>query len=332
MNKKHEKSACCRANSIKYGKRRRQCTSCRRTWSVWLHKRGRKRKRTNLLLVTAFLGREIASLAALARKRSCSEAHIQARLQKSRDQFIELTSWSPIPDGDLLLIADAVVEFIEHRWHTLYLMLVRPVAERKAIILPPIILSGTELAPGWKIALESIPEAVRNRVVALVSDGHNGLITEGARREWILQRCHFHLIARVQSRRSRFATARNREEAKEIFQLINHILSHPDMPAIQPALVRLGEISKNSTSPEIRKVLSGFITNHNQYRSYLMYPELNLPTTNNTAESLASTVADLKQRMRGFPTLRSFQQWVIALLKFKKAVMCNGHHQQNKLG
>lgn len=257
---------------------------------------------------------------------------MQALLQKSRDRFIATTPWPSLPDGDLLLVADAVIELIERRWHTLYLMLVRPVTGTEAIILPPLMLPGTETAPGWSAALATIPEPAMSRILALVSDGHTGLVTEGVRRGWILQRCHFHLLARIQSRRSRFATARNRKEADEIFRLVHRVLSHPDASAVQRPLVHLEEIGWNSTSPEIRKVLSGFVTNYEQYRSYLMYPELHLPTTNNTAESLASTIADLKQRMRGFPTLRSFERWIIALLKFKKQIACNGFSQQNKKG
>ena len=166
----------------------------------------------------------------------------------------------------------------------------------------------------------------------MISDGHLGLVHEGLWRGWVIQRCHFHLLARIQSRRSRFATARNRKEAEEIFRLARIVLAHADETAIQQPLVRIEEIGWNSTSPEIRKVLSGFVKNYQQYRSYLRHPELHLPITNNTAESLASSIADLKHRMRGFPTLRSFSQWIVALLKFKKSIACNGFPQQNKLG
>lgn len=332
MNKKHEKSACCRADTIKYGKRRRQCAECKRTWSVWQRRRGRKKKRTNKTFVLAFLNREVASLACMAKKRRCSEAYLQEMLRRSRDCFIQETLWSAVPAGDLLLVADAVVKFVEHRWHTVYLMLVRPVDGTKAIILPPLIIPGTETAPNWATAITTIPASLLNRVKAIVSDGHVGLVYEGSRRGWVVQRCHFHLLARIQSRRSRFATARNREEAEEIFRLVRTVLAHPDESVIQQTLMQLKEISRYSTSPEIRKVLSGFVTNYRQYRSYLVFPELHLPTTNNTAESLASSIADLKQRMRGFPTLQSFTQWIIALLKFKRSITCNGFYQQNKMG
>src|SRR3989344_2520590 len=95
------------------------------------------------------------------------------------------------------------------------------------------------------------------------------------------------------------------------------------------SVIALEDTGWQSTSPEIRKVLSGFVSQYLDYRSYLKYPDLHLPTTNNTAESLASMIADLKRRMRGFPTFRSFERWIVALLKYKKTIACNGFHQQN---
>ena len=329
MNKKHEKSSCCRANVIRWNSKRRRCCACGKTWSVWKKRRGRKKKRTDTSLARAFLNREIASLSSVARKRGCSPARMQNTLKKSRDLFTESTPWQPVPEGHLVMVADAVVEYIEGHWHTVYLMLVRAVCGTEAIILPPLIKRGTETAAGWKQAIDSLPETVEKRVVALVCDGHNGLTTEAKWRGWLLQRCHFHLLARIQSRRSRWKIARHKVEAEKIFHHVRPVLEHPDEHELTESLSILEEIGWTSTSPEIRKVLSGFVRNFGDYRLYLKRPDLHLPTTNNTAESLASSIANLKYRMRGFPTLNSFTRWIVALLKFKKKVACNGFHQQN---
>lgn len=329
MKKKHEKSACCRADIIKYGNKRRQCVECRRTWSVWKKRRGRKRKRIGANLARAFLNREIASLAALARKRNCSEAHVQETFRKSRECFIQKTSWPIVPQGDLIIVADGVMEMIERRWHTVYLMLVRSLSSNTAVILPSLIARGTETALGWRMAMDTIPVSVMNRIRAIVCDGHRGLVGAGLRNRWVIQRCQFHLLARIQSRRSRFRIARNKKEAEAIFAHVRVVLSSTDETAVNASLVTLEQIGWKSTSPEIRNVLSGFVKNYRDYRSYLTHPSLHLPTTTNTAECLASAVADLKQRMRGFPTLRSFERWIIALLKFKKQIACNGFRQQN---
>lgn len=329
MNKKHEKSVCCHEKSIHWGKKRRRCVRCGKTWSVWKKQRGRKKKRVDTKLARAFLNRDIASLSSIARKRNCSPAHMQNMLKKSRDLFTLVTPWQPVPRGQLIMVADAVIEYVGSHWHTAYLMLVRATDDTESVILPPLIIRGTETADGWQQAIDSLQESVRKRVVALVCDGHNGLLTEAKWRGWLLQRCHFHLLARIQSRRSRWKIARHKAEAEKIFHHVRHILEHPNESELTESLSILEEIGWVSTSPEIRKVLSGFVRNFRDYRLYLKYPNLHLPTTNNTAESLASSIANLKYRMRGFPTLDSFTRWIIALLKFKKKVTCNGFHQQN---
>lgn len=280
-------------------------------------------------LVARFLNREISSLTALARQRGCSEAYMQKALCKSREYFLKTTSWREIPPDNLILIADAVVEMVERKWRTVYLMLARTIEGNEAVILPPVILPGTETVQGWRIALNTISPGAQDRIVAIVCDGHRGLVLEGTRHGWILQRCHFHLLARIQNQRSRSRTARNTNEAKRIFSHTRVILKSTDEATVMTALNALEEISWLSTSQEIRKVLSGFVTNYRDYRSYLTYPDLRLPITNNTAESLGSIIADLKRRMRGFPTVRSFEKWIFALLKFKKKIICNGFHQQN---
>lgn len=283
----------------------------------------------NQNLVRAFLNREIASLAFLARKRKVSEAFLQSELKKSRDAFNANTPWPAIPDGPLLFIADAVVEHVEGAWRTVYLMLARPVEGNRATILAPSIQLGTETVAGWRHAVDTLPPGVIARIQAIVSDGHNGLVLEGRWRNWVIQRCHFHLVARIQSRRSRFRIARHIKEAKNIFKQVYLVLRSLEEARVQESLVVLEEIGWTSTSPEIRKTLSGFVRNYQDYRSYLRHPELHLPTTNNTAESLASTIADLKHRMRGFPTFQSFEQWVIARLKFKQTIACNEFRQQH---
>ena len=283
----------------------------------------------NMNLVQKFLNREIASLESLARNRNRSSAYMQSRLKKSREMFISTTPWPVTPLGQLIMIADAVIEYIENQWRAVYLMLVRPVDGTEAVILPPFMVDGTETAPGWKAAINSLPLTVKKRVIALICDGHVGLLAEAKRHNWLLQRCHFHLLARIQSRRSRWKIARHKVEAGNIFHHVRRVLEHPNGNQLEKSLMALKGIGEISTSPEIRKVLSGFVRNFKDYRAYLKYPYLHLPTTNNTAESLASSIGDLKHRMRGFPTLDSFSRWIIALLKFKKKIKCNGFYQQN---
>lgn len=304
---------------------------CGRTWSAWRRKRGRKRRRVHTDFIRSFLGRDIASLASVARKRGCSETHVQDVLRASREHFIRHTPWPDIPEGPLILVADAVLELVERRWRTVHLLLVRPVAGVEATILPPHIMCGTETPAGWRAAIATVPESAKTRIRAVVCDGHNGLVLEARAHHWILQRCHFHLIARLQMRLSR-RVPRNRRRAQAIFSNLHTVLESEDSRAVRRSLSALDAWRKDAASNEVRRILAGFLTNHRDYRSYLTYPELRLPTTNNTAESLGSTIADLKQRLRGFPTMRSFEGWITALLRFKRNIACNGFHPQKNVG
>jgi hypothetical protein len=323
MIKKHEKSACCGLKIIKFGNKRKQCTGCKKTWRVWKKKVGRKKKRVSVKLVESFFKHEISSMSFVSRKKNKSESFVQKEMLKSRDLFVEKTSWQKVPDGDLLLIADAVVEMVEDKWRTIYLILARSIKDSQAVILPPLIVSSVENPSGWHQAFESVPPAILECVKAVVCDGHRGILYEAKDRKWIIQRCHFHLIARIQSRRSRYILSRNKEESKKIFSHVGVVLKSTDQKQVQKSLNILEEIGWTSKSKEIGTTLNGFATNYENFRSYIDYPELNLPITSNTAESLASTIADLKRRMRGFPTMNSFEKWIIALLKFRQNIRCN---------
>ena len=323
MKKYQAKSPCCLAKVNHFGSRRRQCIICKKTWRIRKKKTGRKRKKVSTDLVKSFFKHEIPSMAYISQKKSVSDTCIQTTMTKSRDLLTKMTPWQNTPAGNLIMIADAVVEMIEGKWLTVYIMLVRNTSDSIAVILPPLILYGGESPQGWHGAFLSIDRAIMARIKAVVCDGHRGILLEAHDRNWIVQRCHFHLLARIQSRRSRFATARNKEEARKIFYHVQNVLKSGDEKEIRESLNLLEEIGWRSTSKEIRTVLNGFRTNYKDYRSYLTSPELNLPTTSNAAESLASMIGYLKIRMRGFPTMNSFVKWIIALLKFRQTIQCN---------
>ena len=329
MNKKHEKSACCRAKIIKYGERRRQCVSCQRTWRVWERTRGRRKKRPNRNLVKAFLDRETIAISKNAAKRKQPESTLQDALRRSRDAFLLHEQYAPIPSGDLIMVADAVIELIKGKWITTYLILLRSISGDTAVILPPFFRGGTETYKGWSEAFEAIPQTAQIRIKALVCDGHVGLVGEARERMWVLGRCHFHLLARIQSRRSLSFIARNQKEAGIIFSNVRTVLYDKNERSILSSLDVIEEIGWISRSPTIRTTLSGFVKHHQDYRSYLKYPDLHLPITNNTAESLASLIGDLKYKLKGFKTENSLKSWISALLKFRKKMKCNGFHQPN---
>jgi len=61
-------------------------------------------------------------------------------------------------------------------------------------------------------------------------------------------------------------------------------------------------------------MISGLSKSYPYYRTYLKYPELNIPTTSNCIESLNSKFRDLCYRSRGFRTLKAFSILVRSFL------------------
>jgi len=332
MKKLHEKSPCCRGQIRRFGKRRRQCIICKKTWRVWQKKRGRKKSRVSMDFFIRYLEHQMPSLLGLAKRYSLSEAVLKYRLRKSRQRFIQKTPWPSLPQGQsLIAVADAMVRYTKNGWHTFYFVLLRPAKGDCAVIVKPYIKKGAETYSGWSEALERLPKKAKSSIFVLVCDGHGGLVNCARKYGWLVQRCHFHLIARLQSRRSKWKTGRHQEEGKRIYRLVNKVLTIKKEKAILKALVELEEIGWLSSSPEIARTLSGFIRNYKDYRTYLEHPELNLPRTSNTAESFIGCIQKLCQRARGFASLESLEAWIEALIKYKKFIKCNGvKNQPNK--
>ena len=86
----------------------------------------------------------------------------------------------------------------------------------------------------------------------------------------------------------------------------------------------LRDIRRQSKSRGLRRVLSGFLKTHSDYHAYLRYPELNLPTTSNAAESCIQCIRDLMYRCRGFRSYTSLVLWLTAFALHKKIIRCNG--------
>lgn len=327
MNKKHAKSSCCGALVIRYGGKRRQCIVCKRTWTIRPKRRGRKPRRKTSEPVRKYLVHERVPLA-----REKGRASVSARsykLRNERDAFNDRHSWAPIPRGPLIAVADAIMRRIEGSLHTWFFVFVRPVAGEDAVILPPLLLRGTETANGWQPAFAAIPDAVLSRIVALVSDGHRSLMLEALWRGWLIQRCHFHLLKTLQARRSRWSSSQHQAEGIEIHALVKQVLTRETNEGLIKVLSRIEEIGWTTTSKKLKIALLGFVTNSEEFRTYRVHPELNLPTTNNTAESLNALIQALSGRARGFRTVASFNAWIIALCKERQTIKCRGARQQN---
>lgn len=324
----HENSPCCRGTVWRFGFRRRQCAGCRRTWRVWQRSRGRRRRRLSTDLIPRYLDRRSSTLCVRAAQLGLQPQAMSARIQRALGVFLERTPWPPLPDGTLIAIADAFMQRVGRSVCTCYLILLRRTTDITAVITPPTILPGRESWLGWQQAFASLPESVKLRIVAMVCDGHRGLTSLAQRHGWLLQRCHFHLLASVQGRRSRWVRSRHRAMGGRLYRLVRHVLATRDESTILPTLTALEVIAWDTHSPVLRKVLSGFITHFRDYRTYLEHPELHLPRTSNAVEAVVAMVRDLQHRARGFRGNAAFSRWLTALYKHHRTIICNGSENQ----
>lgn len=319
-----------RRSQRRYGGRRRYCCRCGRTFRVRPRRRGRCRKRAHKTLAQQFVHNEILP-ARVHRRGTPQSTHQRHRtLARSRQWSAhQLPDPQPPRQGQLILIADGLVKYLDGKWHTWYCLLVRSVHSDHAVILPPYHRQGTEVVAGWDEAIKSIPAHTQKRIVALVSDGHRGLVRVASQQDWMHQRCHFHLIKRLQAQRSRWSKGRHCTEAHRIYTAVNTILTDTHEPAVRTALHEIEVLAQRTHSREVQVVLRGFRHNYREYRTYLDHPELRLPTTSNTAESFINLIERLCSRARGFRSVRVLNEWIAVLIKTKQTIACRKKDQPN---
>jgi len=323
MLKQREKSPCCRGGVRRFSARRRQCILCGKTWRVWKKKRGRRKIRVSLDIARRFVFNRLLPTRAPRSGVRQTRNERQYRLSLSRAISAKTLPWPLIPEGgSLIAVADALVKYIENQWHTWYFILVRRPKDNEAVILPAYHQKGTETVAGWRAAFDRVEKTVFSRIQALVCDGHRGLTFEAKWRGWLLQRCHFHLIARIQSRRSKWRTSQHAKEGQRIYDLVKRVLLEKDKSRLPPLINALEEIAWYTPSGDLRSTLKGFVNHYEEFRAYLAHPALRLPTTNNTAETLVGLVEDVSRRARGFKRISAFDEWVSCVIKTRKTIRC----------
>lgn len=325
----HAKSPCCRAKVQRFGERRRRCKNCLRTWCIYQKKRGRKQKRVDRHLAISYLNKDISSIRSLARRRGCDKNAIQVMLRRSLEVYMRRknNSWQEVfkyNNTKLIAVADAIWHQIKKEYYTIYIILLRPVKENKAVICQPIVVRGREDLEGWEKAFDALPIAIKARIIALVCDGAHSLVNLAKSRRWLLQRCHFHLIASVQNYLSTGPRGARREYAQYVLKTVQQLLHTNNSKEVCKLRYRIYTIRQNSRSCGMRRVLGGLLTNYKDYHTYLYHPHLNLPTTTNSAESFIQCVRDLMYRCRGFRSQSSLTTWLNAFSLFKKTIRCAG--------
>jgi len=278
-----------------------------------------------LNLVFRYLRNASGSIRQQAKRKQITPAALSAQMAQALKQFNKITPWPTIPAGKLILVADAMIEYIDGIPHTFYFLLLRPIRQKKAVICPfSVRIKEGEGFYGWHAALQQLSPEVRKRICVLVCDGVQSLIRIGKDHGWLVQRCQFHLQARISHCCSPRRFGKRPRYARKMQKFVSIILKNRKQKPIQKALNEIGKMKEQITSRAFKTVLSGFLKNHEDYRTYLYYPQYYIPTTSNSAEFLIGRIRDLQYRARGFKSLKSLSLWIEAYCKYTQIITCNG--------
>lgn len=324
----HTKSPCCQGKIYRFGNKRRKCVICGKTWTAHRKRQGRKSYRVNKELLKRVLA-EGRSLTQEMKKDYPSLASLRYRFRKAIIWITRQPRHFESPDEQLILLVDALwFRFRKENW-TLYLMALKPVSDNRAILLDPVLLNGGESYENWQTALETMPDRAKECIVALVSDNFGAAQMLAQRYGWVHQLCHFHLISQLQIRRGRrkyFIKGKNLRE--KIYHTIREALEITNEENLNTLLVRLKRYGNHQECPyRLKMAANEFVRTINLYRAYLLYPELNLPTTTNAIEATAKRI---RQMARSISTPKALSLWAKALIRLRPEITCNSKNfQQN---
>jgi len=318
----HAKSPCCQGIVYRFGSRRRQCRACGRTWRIRIKKRGRKLKRSTIRLPERVF-RQRARIASWAHRQHLSIAAASFRLRGAMKQALHVTQHRTFPVGHYALLGDGLYFKFKRREWVMYLMAVKPTHSSKAHFLDPVLLEGRECYERWTQAVATIPPKVKRYIRAFVSDGFRGSQFLSEQNHWLHQRCHFHLLAALVRgkgrRRYRVRGSRVRDRMLEATKIL---LSSREADTLTHARRTIRTLVKNPLCPPyIRKQAAEFLEREQDFRTYLDYPKLNLPTTTSAMESAGNLVRQAASTAR---TSKSVLLRATTSLRLRKSITCNG--------
>lgn len=310
-----EHNTCEHVRWVVHGRRRKRCSGCKKTKTIRPQKRGRKQKRVNIGVLRKYL--------------SGKSVRTSIRdVRRARDLLVRTTPWPDLSHlkGHCILIADAL--HIRTRTYRafVHIILIASLDDDRAWILPMHVDTRGENRETWQTALEhALTPALHARIKALVCDGKASLLSLAREEGWVVQRCQFHLIARLQLKRSKYALSRHRQEGIMLYELAKTVFTTTSDEDCIRAVRALMTVARTESNKYLRTIVSGFTKHYRDYRAHLEYPELHLPHTTNAVESLNSIVRGLLQRMHGVRTRKAAEKWIEALLKQRQFIRLKRH-------
>lgn len=315
----HEKSKCCGARIIRFGGKRRQCAFCKKTWRVHPAKQGRKplRKQCHYLKKVFNHGFKVNQLALNS---TLSVDTVYKRFASSLDAVVSQKRVVRIRGDKLILVIDAEWQYFKSELWTLYFLALKAVGTEKVIILDPILRRGKENAIIWNNVIDQIPISVKKRIIAIVSDGIRGIENIAESDGWTLQRCHFHILSRLQKMRGKRASTYGRLVREEIYNSVKLALTDTSARRLNILCRRLAVLAQEDGCPKaMRMIVKEFLRHLPDFRSYLDHPELQLPTTVNVMESINSFV---RRKSMTTNTPKSWHKWATACVRLKSKFIC----------
>ena len=331
MKTKHAKSLCCHAQIYRFGHRRRQCSACKRTWSIRPKKRGRPNVRTPSNILSQIFLKKYTLNQLVQRRPGIRLLNFRHRFRQALRRFVTGPSTQKFPSGPLILLADGLWFHFHNKPWILYLTALKSCSGKTAVFLDPILLPEKEGAAKWKQVFAKIPLEPRARIRVLVVDNLNGMTLIAKQEGWVLQLCHFHLILKLQIQRGRARRAlQGGNVREEIYRMILQALETSDQTHLNALLERLIHLAQTCCGTQrIQATVREFIQTIKYYRAYRIHPELNMPCTTNTVEAMCCIIRDLLRRNRCASSPKSLLLWTTALIRLRQELTCNGkHHQQ----
>lgn len=326
MNFKHARSPCCGAVIRRYGARRRQCVECLRTWTVRPKKRGRPSHRSAPTVLQRVLVEGYTVGQRYSARAGVDLPAYRYRFRQALRRYVARAPKPPIGHGPLVLLVDGLwFEFDGVPW-VLYLTALKPCTAHYATFLDPLMLPGREGASRWRQAVDAIPAGTAQRIRALIADNLPGMQKLAYQRQWALQLCHFHLLLKLQAQRGRIRHAlRGGAVRLELQQLIRDALDLPEGPALRATIRRLQRIADaHCGSERISATVRECLRVLPYYRTYRQHPDLDLPRTTNTVESMCRLLREMLRSSRAGSNPESVLLWTTALIRLRPKVACNG--------
>lgn len=323
----HAKSPCCGAPVRRFGERRRQCVTCKRTWRIRRRKRGRPVHRVPEALLHKVFGQGFTLAQLASRRRGVAIATYRYRFRQALQRFVARPSSVCIPSGPLVLLADGLWFQFEGEPWVLYLTAVKPCCGHHAVFLDPVLLSGTETATRWRTVLATLSPMLTARVQALVVDNLRGMRPLALQQGWLLQLCHFHLLLKLQVHgRGRRHALRGGAVRHDIYRWTRAILELPEGRPLKHAIRQLRRLAQGDCGTRrIQWSVREFLRHREFYRTYLAWPNLGLPRTTNTVESMGRLIRELFRRNRAGSNPAAVLTWATALVRMRSQITCNGH-------